>query len=320
MIHALALTGPTASGKTALSIKLSQRLCCEIISCDSMQIYKGMDVGTAKATVSEQRQAPHHMIDIITPDESFSANAYRAMALPIAKSIAERGKTPLFVGGTGLYLSTVIRNSCDEVPESDPAYRERIEAGLATEADRVALWERLQQIDPASAALSHYNNTRRVIRALEIYETTGKTKSYFDERSRLPSPDISITHVTLDIHDRETLYKRADARVDAMLKDGLLEETERLYKEGLLKPEYTAAQAIGYKEMLGVITGEVTMPEATERLKQATRNYAKRQLTWFRHDATAARVFLDTEDGRMRSADDLLEECIMIFTEAQNRH
>lgn len=309
MIKAIAITGPTASGKTDLSIGLAKRLGCEIISLDSMQIYKGMDIGTAKATASEQAAAKHHMLDILSPTESFSAGAYKAMALPIAEDISGRGKIPLFVGGTGLYLSTLMRPDCECPPESDREYREKIEATLTTEKDRIALWERLYSVDRASADAVHYNNVRRVIRALEIYDKTGKTKTYFDELTKRESDKIKVFHITIDFHSRDILYSRVDQRVDRMMKDGLLDEVEGLYNDGLLDDATTAAQAIGYKELKAYIEGKITLPEAIEEIKKASRNYAKRQLTWFRMQSGAHTVFKDTEDGKIKSDYAMLCEC-----------
>ena len=313
MIKALAITGPTASGKTALSLGVAETLGCEIISCDSMQIYKNMNIGTAKATEAEQKRVRHHLIDVISPSESFSANAYRSMALHAAEDIYSRGKLPLFVGGTGLYLATLMRGESPDVPESDPEYRRRIEEKLVGEEDRLALHERLREVDPVSAEAIHYNNVRRVIRALEIYDATGKPKSYFDELSRRPSEKIKIKHITLDFHSRDTLYKRADLRVHEMIREGLIDEVRSLLDEGLLDESLTAAQAIGYKEIIPLIRGTISFDTAIERLKQATRNYAKRQLTWFRHDLSAERVFRDSDDGSLRTSEELLSECIGIF-------
>ena len=313
MIHAIALTGPTASGKTALSIGIAKALGCEIISLDSMQIYKHMDIGTAKATQSEQAQIPHHMIDFLSPDQSFSAKAYKDMAMKCARDIVKRGKIPLFVGGTGLYLSTLLRPDCEEAPESDPEYRRKIEDTLTDENKKIELHERLRQIDPKSAESVHYNNTRRVIRALEIFDVTGKTKTYFDELSRRKNDELSVTHVTLDFHDRDNLYLRVDARVDKMVEEGLISEVEYLLENGFLHPKSTAYQAIGYKELLGVVKGTKSVECALEEIKQYSRNYAKRQLTWFRHAEDKISVFVDDSDGKLRSLDDLLAECIEIF-------
>ena len=313
MIHALALTGPTASGKTSLSLELAKLLDCEIICCDSMQIYKGMDIGTAKATAKERAAIAHHMIDFLNPDDDFSAQAYKTMALECARQIADRGKTPLFVGGTGLYLTTLMRRDTDDVPKSDELYRKRIEDTLRTEEDKIKLWQRLNAIDPISAEQIHYNNTRRVIRAIEIFDATGKPKSYFDELSRLPNEYISVKHATLDFHNRENLYKRVDMRVDEMIKDGLVKEVDELIEKGYLTGRSTASQAIGYKELIAARTCGDTVDSAILEIKQATRNYAKRQLTWFRHDSTSEKIFVDGDDGKIKPNEKILEECLLFY-------
>ena len=313
MIKALAITGPTASGKTALSIGVAKALGCEIISLDSMQIYKYMDIGTAKATPEERAAVPHHMIDFLSPEESFSAKAYRDMAMACAEDIQRRGKIPLFVGGTGLYLSTLVRPDCEEPPESNPDYRRKIEETLTDEEKKIELHERLRQIDPESAESVHYNNTRRVIRALEIFDATGKTKTYFDLLTKKKNENLSLTHITLDFHKRDNLYSRVDKRVDLMLSDGLLAEVKALYSKGFLAPHTTASQAIGYKELIGVIEKKKALDTAIDEIKQFSRNYAKRQLTWFRHTDNRIPVFIDNEEGDLRSTDDVLWECIEIF-------
>lgn len=319
MIKAIAITGPTASGKTSLSLSLSRELGCEIISMDSMQIYRGMDIGTAKATPEERAIAPHHMLDVASPSESFSANDYREMALPIARDIEKRGMIPLFVGGTGLYLSTLTRAATDRVPPACPKYRQAIMDTLITEDDRIALWKRLEEIDPQSAAAVHYNNTRRVIRAIEIYEKTGMTKSYFDMLSRQNASDIDILHITLDFHDREILYKRIDERVDLMLEGGLVREVSELYGSGRLTKDSTAAQAIGYKEIIDRLASGEDLSGAVDAIKQASRNYAKRQLTWFRHEAGVNTLFADCEGGGMKSSEQLLLEALGIIKEQFSR-
>jgi tRNA dimethylallyltransferase len=311
MLKALAITGPTASGKTALSLDVAERLGCEIISCDSMQIYKEMNIGTAKATKEEQARVPHFMIDIISPTENFSAESYRSMALECAREISSRGKIPLFVGGTGLYIDTVMRGAELSSPGSDSDYREKILSEIKTEEDRIALWKRLSEIDPESAEKTHYNNLKRVIRALEIYDKTGKPKSAFDKESKNISPDISVGMITLDFLDRENLYLRVDKRVDIMMKEGLLSEVDSLYKNGLLPCGSTAAQAIGYKEIISAIEGKCTLEEATEQIKLSTRRYAKRQLTWFRHEKEARRIFVDDSEG-MRDYSEVLAEALCL--------
>ena len=308
MLKALAITGPTASGKTALSLALSERLGCEIISCDSMQIYRGMNIGTAKATEDERRRVPHHMIDVVSPTENYSAESYRKAALECARDIVKRGKTPLFVGGTGLYIDTVMRGGAAASPESDPEYRDKILWGIEGEDDKIALWQRLNSIDPETAEKVHYNNVKRVIRALEIYDKTGKPKSLFDKESKSLSPDISVGMITLDFCNRENLYARVDRRVDLMMEEGLFDEVLSLYKSGLLKDGTTAAQAIGYKEIISHVRGEITLSRAIDEIKLASRRYAKRQLTWFRRE-DAFRLFVDTERG-MRSFDDVLSDAI----------
>ena len=314
MLKALAITGPTASGKTALSLDVAERLGCEIISCDSMQIYREMNIGTAKATEEEQARVPHFMIDIISPTENFSAESYRSMALEYAGEISSRGKIPLFVGGTGLYIDTVMRGGGLSSPGSDSEYREKILSAVKSEEDKIALWKRLSEIDPESAEKTHYNNVKRVIRALEIYDKTGKPKSAFDRESKNISPDISVKMITLDFLDRENLYLRVDKRVDIMMEEGLLSEVDSLYKRGLLPGGSTAAQAIGYKEIISAIEGKCTLEEAVEQIKLSTRRYAKRQLTWFRHEQDAKRVFVDGLEG-MRDYGEVLAEALFCCKE-----
>ena len=320
MIFALAVTGPTASGKTAISIDLAKRLDAEIISCDSMQIYKEMSIGTAKPTEEERAAVPHHMIDFISPKENFSVESYREMALPIARDIISRGKLPIFVGGTGLYIDSLMRRPSDSSPKSDPEYRERILSGIKSESDIDALWERLNSVDPESAEKIHKNNVKRVIRALEIYESTGKTKTELDRENKSEGSDIRIGMITLDFHQRENLYERVNRRVDVMLEEGLLSEAESLYSAGLLDGETTASQAIGYKELIPYLKGEASLTEALEQLKLSTRRYAKRQLTWFRHESFAARLYLDGEDGIMKDKKTLLEEAFLLAGELINKY
>ncbi|MBO7304990.1 MAG: tRNA (adenosine(37)-N6)-dimethylallyltransferase MiaA [Clostridia bacterium] len=315
MIRAIALTGPTASGKTGLSIKLAADLSAEIISCDSMQIYRGMDIGTAKATDDERAAVPHHMLDLISPSEDFSVESYREGALAVAKEIVARGKLPLFVGGTGLYVDAARRAPLSDVPESSREYRDKLLAGIKSEGDIEELWQRLAAVDPESAAAIHKNNVRRVIRALEIYDKTGKTKSYFDKLSKEKNADFDMKIITLDFHERESLYKKIDTRVDLMMEEGLLDEVRELYLGGTLKHGTTAAQAIGYKEIIKYLDGESSLLDAVELIKLSSRRYAKRQLTWFRHEEDAYRIYLDREDGTAREPEDVYSELICITKE-----
>ena len=309
MIKAIAIVGPTASGKTRLSLELSERLGAEIISLDSMQIYRGMNIGTAKASEAERAKIPHHMIDFLSPGESYSTERYRADAIAAAREISERGKIPLFVGGTGLYLDTLLRAPQTNTPESSDEYRDKILAQLKTQDDVHALWERLCAVDPESAEKIHENNVRRVIRALEIYDTTGITKTRLDEASKEAARDIDVLVLLLDFNSRETLYNRIDKRVDEMMEEGLLSEVKELYENGFLDGANTASQAIGYKELLPCVRGESGLTEAVELLKQSTRRYAKRQLTWFRH-VDASKIMMDGEDGNLRSFDEILSSAL----------
>ena len=314
MIFALAITGPTASGKTALSLSLAETLGGEIISCDSMQVYRGMDIGTAKATEEERARVPHHLIDFLSPLESYSAETYRTAAIECAKDIADRQKLPIFVGGTGLYIDSVKRQMSKEVPESDAEYRDNILLSIKTEEDIDSLWRRLRDVDPESAEKIHKNNVKRVIRALEIYDKTGRTKSELDRESRQYDSEVFVGMITIDFLNRDLLYQRVDSRVDAMMNEGLLREVEELYRAGLLDGA-TASQAIGYKEMVEYIRGEIGLTEAVDKLKLVTRRYAKRQLTWFRHEEGAKVVYADTPDGRLKGADELLSEVLVLVEE-----
>ena len=319
MSFALALTGPTASGKTALSLSLAEKLGCEIISLDSMQIYKHMDIGTAKATADERARVPHHMIDFLSPSDSYSAEDYRADAMRALADIESRGRLPLFVGGTGLYMDTVIRGNELSSPPSSEELRERLLKSAVTDDEREALWQRLLEVDPESANKTHKNNVRRVVRALEIYELTGKTKTYFDELSKAATPDLEVGMITLDFHNRDNLYSRVDLRVDQMIDEGLLDEVKSLYDSGILVENTTAAQAIGYKEIKLYLDGECSLDEAVELLKLSTRRYAKRQLTWFRHNKDAKRLYIDREDGAMKSKDELLTELYAMADELMKK-
>lgn len=309
MIFSLAITGPTASGKTALSISLAKRLGGEIISCDSMQIYRDMNIGTAKATEAERAAVPHHLIDFLSPLESYSVESYRADALRVAGEISGRGLMPIFVGGTGLYIDSVRRGISLNAPESDPGYRDAVLASIKDETDVDALWMRLRSVDPESAEKIHKNNVKRVIRALEIYDKTGRTKSELDRESRQGSSDIFVGMITLDFLDRAILYDRCDSRVDAMMREGLLREVNDLHLKGMLKGQ-TASQAIGYKELVEYLEGRCTLTEAIEELKLATRRYAKRQLTWFRHEPDATVIYVDKPDGSIKSPDELTREAL----------
>lgn len=303
----LAIVGPTASGKTSLSVLLAKRLDGEILSCDSMQIYRGMDVGTAKPTLEERRGIPHHLIDLIDADAPFSCADYVRAASQAINEVTARGKLPILCGGTGLYLDALLRGGNFEETETDPALREELLA-YAAQYGNHALHERLSEIDPESAAAIHENNVKRVIRALEIYRTTGMTKSEADRRSRIPDSPYRSLVIGLHYPDRALLYQRIGQRVDQMLADGLEEETRELLLRGVFDKNSTAAQAIGYKELLGYLRGEESLADATERLKIATRRYAKRQLTWFGARPYVHWISMTSPCGELRPAEELIEE------------
>ena len=279
---ALAVVGPTASGKSALALTLAERFDGEIVSCDSMQVYRGMDVGTAKPTAEERARVRHHMIDLFDPDQPYSAADYGVAAEAAAAEILSRGKLPVFCGGTGLYLLAALTLRHGDAPPSDPALRAQLSERGKTAEGRRALYLELERLDPESAAVTHENNLRRVVRALEIYRLTGKPKSVFDRESRERELCFDCLTVGLDFPNRKTLYDRIDRRVDEMMNAGLYEEAKALFRRGLLTPDSTAGQAIGYRQFLPVFAGEATPEAAAEEIKTATRRYAKRQLTWFR--------------------------------------
>ena len=314
MIQAFAIVGPTASGKTALSLALAERLGCKIISCDSMQIYREMNIGTAKATAEEQSRAEHFLIDFLDPRESFSVESYRALAMDAARKISGSGFIPLFVGGTGLYIDSIMRLENSESPEASEEYRRAQMEIAEKEGGEDILWQRLKDVDPDSAEKIHKNNVKRVIRALEIYDMTGKTKTWFDSRTKEKNPEISVKMLTLDFHNRETLYDRVNLRVDIMMEEGLFDEVKSLYERGMLIPETTAAQAIGYKEIVEHLEGKCSLGDAVEKIKLSSRRYAKRQLTWFRHEKDAIKLFVDREDGSMKDKDELVREAIALLS------
>lgn len=308
-IRAIAVVGPTASGKTAQAIALAQRLDGEIISADSMQIYREMEIGTAKPTENERREAVHHLIDFLPPNAPYSAADYAVDALRATRAITSRGKLPIFSGGTGLYIEAVRSGRHAAMPDiRNEDFRRLCLEKAETEDGKDALWQELHSVDPVSAAATHKNNVRRVVRALEIYRETGVAKSEWDARSREKSPDIALCPILLDFRDRALLYARIERRVDAMLGMGLIEETRRLYENGHLLPDTTAAQAIAYKEILPYIRGEMPLSDAVSALKTATRRYAKRQLTWFRATPDAVTVYMDDGNGNMRDEHEVTDE------------
>ena len=281
----LAIVGPTASGKTSLSILLAKRLGGEILSCDSMQIYRGMDIGTAKPTEQEKADVPHHLLDLADADTPFSCAEYVKAASSVIDELSARGSLPVLCGGTGLWLDSLRRGSADaERIPGKTVVREALEAEAEKEGGAAALHARLASVDPESAAAIHPNNTRRVIRALEVYVATGTPKSEWDRRSKERPAAYDIRPIGIRFSDRDRLYARIDARVEKMLEEGLFLETERLLATGALPEGSTAAQAIGYKEFVDALAGRSSMEAAVAQVQQSSRRYAKRQLTWFRRN------------------------------------
>ncbi len=299
------IAGPTGVGKTETSVLLAKKMNTEIISCDSMQIYRGMDIGTAKVTKGEMQGVVHHMIDIREPWESFSVYDYVSMATPIAMRINAEGKIPLVVGGTGLYADSLIKGiDFKKDAGSDEKYREELEE-LSKDEGNEHLHNMLKERDPESADAIHPNNVKRVIRALEYYHVTGNKISDYNESTKaLRSPYASVR--IYFTRDRDSLYERIDKRVDMMLKDGLLDEVKELMSRGLTEGN-TAIQALGYKETVSFIRGEITIEEMAERIKTDTRHYAKRQLTWFRRDREGIWLNLDEFSSPEETADRCLE-------------
>jgi tRNA dimethylallyltransferase len=310
----ITVAGATASGKTALSIALAKEFQGEIISCDSMQVYVGMDIGTAKPDESEKSGIIHHMIDVCQPNTDFSCADFRDMASKAADDITSRGHVPILCGGTGLYIDALTDISALSAAPSDENVRSRLMREYETSGGE-ELHRRLEAVDPESAKKIHPNNVRRVMRALEIYELTGTTKTQWDRRSREAEPPYDNTMLILDFLDRELLYRRIDRRVDIMMKAGLEGEVRRLYDSGLFDIDCTAAQAIGYKEFLPYFRGEATVDEVTDKIKQYSRNYAKRQITWFAKYKNALRIHPDAPNGYMRSAEDIAAEAAALLRE-----
>lgn len=301
----VAIAGPTASGKTALSIEIAKKYNGEIVSCDSMQIYKYMDIGTAKPTKEEQCGIPHYMIDEISPDENFSVVEYVSRARYYIDDILSRGKLPVLVGGTGLYMDSVINNTKFSEAESDEKYRASLYA-MAEKEGNEAVHKLLEEVDPQSAAKIHANNIRRVIRALEIYKTTGKTMTQVNlESVREPVYDALIIGLNMD---RELLYDRINRRVDIMMEQGLLEEVKSLLEKKINR-NTTAMQAIGYKELIEYIDGKASLDEAIDKIKQESRRYAKRQLTWFRRNEKINWLLLQSDYNYNKI---LIQSCHMI--------
>ena len=277
----ICIAGPTASGKTALAVALAQELGGEVVSCDSMQVYRRMDIGTAKPTVEEMQGIPHHMLDVAEPDEDFSVSRYCRMASPIVDDIVSRGKVAIIAGGTGLYMDSLIRGNAF-APFPSTGVREKLEAQADAEGmEKIHAW--LTSVDPEAAGRLHLSDRKRIIRALEVYLETGETITEHNRRTQAIPPKYSPLWLGLDFEDRAQLYHRIDRRVDIMLDMGLIDEIKGLLHSGI--PEKcTAMQAIGYKEFVDALQGRGTIAQAADQVRHSSRRYAKRQLTWFRRN------------------------------------
>ena len=275
------ITGPTAVGKTSLSLDLAQQLNGEIISADSMQVYKHMDIGTAKISKQEQRGIPHHLIDILEPEQSFHVASFQSSAKDVLQDLYKRGKTPIVVGGTGFYIQALLYDIDFSKGEEDLAYRLELKK-MEQEVGVVALHEHLRKKDPRSAEVIHPNNVKKVIRALEYWKQTGQSITTHNEEQRRRESPYSFRYFVLT-DERSILYHNIDRRVDEMLAQGLVEEVKTLMERGL-DERYQSMQGLGYKEILEYLHGKCNLEEAVYRLKRDTRHFAKRQLTWFRRE------------------------------------
>ena len=287
------IAGPTACGKTTLGVLLAQKFCGEVVSVDSMQIYRGMTVGTAAPTAEEMQGVPHHMIAVADPAEQWSAAEYVSRATPVVDDILARGKLPVLVGGTGLWMDALIRGHGFAKGHAGGAIRRELETRLEREGI-APLLEELRQVDPESAERLHPADTKRILRALEVYRETGSTISAHNAATRMIPPRYDAVWIGLQFADRADMKALIDRRVDKMVQEGLLDEVRALLAMGLPR-NATAMQAIGYKEFLGVLDGALTEPEAIELVKLRSRQYAKRQLTWLRRNPDIHWIFWEKD-------------------------
>ena len=281
MNNIICIAGPTASGKTALAVELAKEYNGEVVSCDSMYVYKRMNIGTAKPTVEEMGGIVHHMIDVAEAQEDFSVSRYCEMAGPIVDDIVARGKTAIIAGGTGLYMDSLIRGN-DFAPYPATGARERLEKE-ANEKGMDVMLTKLRTIDPEAAEKLHLADRKRIIRALEVFEETGETITAHNKRTQAIPPRYNPLWLGLDFEPRQALYDRIDLRVGMMLEQGLVKEIQDLLSSGI-SAKCTAMQAIGYKEFVVALDGNSTIEQAADEVRKASRHYAKRQLTWFRRN------------------------------------
>lgn len=303
--HVLAVAGPTASGKTWLGVELAKKYGGEVISADSMQIYKGMDIASAKPTNEEMQGIPHHLIGFLDRDVTFSAADYVRLANQKIGEVLSRGNLPIIVGGTGLYIDSLLDNVRFSEGGSDETYRKLLYTFAAAEGNE-ALHRKLEEVDPEAAEGIHPNNLVRVVRALEVCHITGRKFSELKKESRTVESPYDSLLIGLNYHDRQKLYDRIDLRVDEMVARGLVDEARELYDHGGMK---TAANAIGFKEFIPFFRGEENIEACIDKIKQETRRYAKRQLTWFRKNPRIQWIFLD-EFNKKNEILEKSEKCI----------
>lgn len=305
----ICIAGPTASGKTWLAVELAKQLDGEVVSCDSMQVYRRMDIGTAKPTQEEMQGIPHHMLSVAEPEENYSVSRYCAQASPIVDDILARGKTAIIAGGTGLYMDSLIRGN-DFAPFPSTGVREALEKQADREGMEKML-DRLSSIDPEAAARLHLSDRKRILRAVEVYLETGRTITEHNRATQAVPPKYSPVFIGLDFANREDLYRRIDGRVDDMLEKGLLDEIRELLRTGVPR-QSTAMQAIGYKEFVDALDGKTTLDDARALVCRSSRRYAKRQLTWFRRNSRMHWLL------RRAGNREILEDALQILQEFDN--
>ena len=303
--NVICICGPTASGKTSLAVELAKKYAAEVVSCDSMQVYRGMDVGTAKPTAAEMDGVPHWLIDVAEPGEDFSVSRYVQLADAAVRDIHSRGKLALICGGTGLYMDGLIKGE-EYAPPSRDAQREYVE-GIAEKKGIEYVYDMPMDADPETAEKLHLSDKKRIIRAMEVFLITGMPLSWHNAQSRLRPPRYDPLWIGLNFRDRSRLYARIDRRVDQMMDQGLEDEVRALLEKGV-NPGTTAMQAIGYKEMAAALRGECTVRQAVDQIKQSSRRYAKRQLTWFRRNDKIRWLYVDEEKDLTQAALRLLEK------------
>ena len=304
MKDVICVCGPTASGKTGFSVALAKRINAEVVSCDSMQIYRGMDVGTAKPDAAEMGGVPHWLLDAVDPGEDFSVGRYVKLADDAIADIHSRGKTAIVCGGTGLYMDSLIKGETFAAP-SRPAQREYVEQ-IAEKKGLPFLYEMLKDADPETAEKLHVSDRKRIVRAMEVFLITGMPLSYHNAKSKERPPKYEPLWIGLSFRDRNKLYARVDARVDQMMAKGLEAEVRALLDRGI-DPKTTAMQAIGYKEIAAALRGDGDLSGAVEQIKQASRRYAKRQLTWFRRNEAIHWLYADETPDLLGAAMKLVQ-------------